>query len=79
MTALTDDQRAKICATARSYLGVKWRGHGRDHHGINCTGLVECAYINAGMGVEPMPATYRGVELQAVAGDPSALLRSRLA
>ncbi len=58
----TQEQRLNICAAARSYLGVPWRGHGRDHLGIDCVGVVECAYIEAGLPLERTPATYRGVD-----------------
>lgn len=30
--------------------------------GIDCVGLVECAYVDAGMPLERTPATYRGID-----------------
>lgn len=59
---LTDEQRAAICTAARSYLGVKWVGQGRDHDGIDCVGVVECSYIEAGLPLPPTLPVYRNVD-----------------
>lgn len=58
---LTDQQRDDICAVARSYLGTPWHGQGRNHLGIDCVGIIDRAYIEAGLPLEPSPTTYRGV------------------
>lgn len=66
--SLTAEQRAAICAAARAYLGVPWMGQGRSIHGIDCTGLVECTFIDAGFQVTPAPPTYRGVDSRLLLG-----------
>lgn len=41
----------KVIAEARTFLGCKWRHKGRNHYGIDCAGLVVCAYKAAGIEV----------------------------
>jgi hypothetical protein len=64
VSGLTDEQRARICAAARTYLGVRWSGQMRDHRGIDCVGLCENAYVEGApeLGLERTPATYRGID-----------------
>lgn len=48
---LTDDERVRWIAAARSMLGVKWRHQGRNPmRGVDCAGLLVCA-----MGMVPRP------------------------
>jgi cell wall-associated NlpC family hydrolase len=65
---LTEDQTAALCRAARSYLGVPWRGQGRDHKGIDCTGLIEMSFVDAGLPVVPKRADYRGVDSKLLVG-----------
>lgn len=53
--SLSADDRARICAAARSYKGVRWMKHGRSHSGVDCIGLVVCAYRDAGFHISETP------------------------
>lgn len=59
---LTPEQQSRVCAAARSYLGVRWRGQGRDHQGVDCVGIAERSFIDAGLPLRAPPATYRNVD-----------------
>ena len=41
-------------ATARSYLGVKWRHQGRNRMGVDCVGLVLCSLSELGVPAPDM-------------------------
>ena len=61
-----DEERAKICAAARSYAGVMWRPHGRDRNGLDCAGLAIVAYRDAGGKVDEGTPDYRGIDSKRV-------------
>lgn len=59
---LDAEQKARVCAAARSYAGVPWRGQGRDMRGVDCTGLIVLTFRDAGFGVEEGDVDYRGID-----------------
>lgn len=60
--ALSADDRARVCTAARAYVGLPWRGQGRDKMGVDCVGLVVMAYRDAGFTIDEGPVDYRGVD-----------------
>lgn len=66
--SLTLEQQHAVQAAARSYVGTPWRGQGRDHEGIDCTGFIECSFHYGGMPVDIMDPRYQNV-------DPALLMR----
>lgn len=40
---------------AREYLGVKFYHSGRDKNGVDCAGLVYCAYTESGANIKQIP------------------------
>lgn len=44
--------RDQIIATARSYIGTKWRHRGRTQRGMDCVGLVVLSCQSAGIEIE---------------------------
>jgi len=57
-----EEERLKVCAAARSYLGVPWVGQGRSRQGVDCSGLVIMAFRDAGYPVDEPRPDYRGVD-----------------
>ncbi len=60
--AMNDFERSRICTAAREYLGVPWRGQGRDRKGVDCTGLIVCAFRDAGYEIEEGVPDYRNLD-----------------
>jgi cell wall-associated NlpC family hydrolase len=47
---------ADFVAEARSYIGTRWRHHGRSREGVDCVGLpIVCAQATRGWSTWPMP------------------------
>src|SRR6266567_5565799 len=59
---LTPAEQARICAAARAYKGVPWRGQGRDRLGVDCAGLPVVVYRDAGFEIDEGNPDYRGVD-----------------
>lgn len=49
ISPLSDDQRAALIAAARTFRDVPYRHRGRSHHGVDCIGLVGCAFLAIGI------------------------------
>lgn len=56
------EERLRICAAARSYLGVPWQGQGRDRRGVDCSGIVVVSFRDGGFPIEEPKPDYRGVD-----------------
>ncbi len=44
-----EDFRAVVCRAAEEYLGTEYRWGGKSGRGIDCSGLVSCAYMQCGV------------------------------
>lgn len=51
ITPLTDDERIRFVATARSMVGVPFKHRGRNERGLDCVGLVAHALASVGRTV----------------------------
>lgn len=43
---------SRLVQAARSYLGVRWKHLGRSKSGLDCGGLVLCAYADCGVVID---------------------------
>lgn len=54
----TDAELAAFVATARSYIGVRWKHQGRSRRGLDCGGLLIVSAFGAGRLTEDAKAGY---------------------
>lgn len=59
---ISEADRARICAAARSYVGIPWLGQGRSRLGMDCCGVISCAYTECGFIVDEGDVDYRSVD-----------------
>ena len=52
--------RSEIVGAAREFIGVPWRRHGRNKHGLDCGGLVFAIAERLGVPVGDLPVADRG-------------------
>lgn len=59
---MSPEEKTRLTAAARAYLGTPWLGQGRDKRGLDCTGLCVMTYRDAGFPVDEGPVDYRSVD-----------------
>lgn len=59
---ISAEDRAHICALARSYVGVPWLGQGRSRIGMDCCGVISCSHTECGFKVDEGDVDYRSID-----------------
>lgn len=59
---MSPEDQARICAAARSYLGVPWLGQGRSRLGLDCVGIAKVTFCDCGFEIDEGTPNYRGLD-----------------